>query len=82
MEISTSVSVMECVYAIGEKGRNQKLYAALVTPGSSAGVKYRHGVALMSSFSRAMWVPLWVTGGRISPTSVLHHIYFLHAQRG
>jgi len=32
-----------------------------VTPGSSAGVKYRHGVALVS-FSCDMWVPLWVTG--------------------
>jgi hypothetical protein len=43
---------------------DQQLYVALVTPGSAAGVKYRHGVALVSSFSRAMWVPLWVTGGR------------------
>ena len=65
MEISSSVSVMYCPYAIGEKrrGRDQKLYVALVTPGSSAGVVYRHGVALVSSFSRAMWVPLWVLQG-------------------
>jgi hypothetical protein len=59
---------MQCLYAIGEKRRvrNQKLCVALVTPGSSAWVKYRHGVALVSSFSRDMWVPLWVTGGRIT----------------
>ena len=44
-----------------KRGGDQKLYVALVTPGSSAGVKYRHGVALVSSFSRAMWVPLSVT---------------------
>ena len=31
-----------------------------------AGVKYRHGVALVSSFSRDIWLPLWVPGGRIS----------------
>ena len=64
MEISTSVSVMQCLLAIGEKRRvsNQKLYVALVTPRSSAGVKYRHGVALVSFFSRGMWVPLWVNG--------------------
>ena len=37
-----------------------KLYVALVTPGASAGVKYRHGVAWMSFFSPDMWVPLWV----------------------
>jgi hypothetical protein len=43
VEISTSVCVMQCLYAIGEKrrGMDQKLYVALVTPGSSAGVKYR-----------------------------------------
>ena len=33
-----------------------KLYVALVTPGASAGVKYRHGVALVSFFSLDMWV--------------------------
>ena len=43
--------------------RESKLYVALVMPGSSAGVKYRHGVALASFFSRDMWFPLWVTGG-------------------
>jgi hypothetical protein len=49
-------------------GKESKLYVALVTPGSSAGVKYRHGVALVSSFSRDMWVPLWVTGvGSVLP---------------
>ena len=42
-------------------GKESKLYVALVTPGSSSGVKNRHGVALVSSFSRDLWVPLWVT---------------------
>jgi hypothetical protein len=42
-------------------GKESKLYVALVTPGSSAGVKYRHGVALASFFSCDMWVPLSVT---------------------
>ena len=45
-----------------------KLYVVLVTPGASAGVKYRHGVALVSYFSLDMWVPLWVAG----VGSVLH----------
>jgi hypothetical protein len=52
-----------------KKGRlESKLNVALVTPRSSAGVKYRHGVALVSFFSLDMWVPLWVTG----VGSVLH----------
>ena len=50
----------------GHKG--SKLYVALVMPGSSAGVKYHHGVAWVSFFSCDMWVPLWVTG----VGSVLH----------
>ena len=50
----------------GRKG--SKLYVALVTPGSSAGVKYRHGVDWVSFFSCDIWVPLWVTG----VGSVLH----------
>ena len=29
-----------------------------------AGVKYRHGVALVLFFSRDMWEPMWVTGVR------------------
>jgi hypothetical protein len=33
-----------------------KLYVALVKPGSSAGVKYHHGVALVLFFSLDMWV--------------------------
>jgi len=49
-------------------GKESQLYVALVTPGSSAGVKYRHGVALVSFFSRDVWVPLWVTGvGSVLP---------------
>ena len=52
-----------------KRGRKEsKLYVALVTPGSSAGVKYRHGVALVSLISCDMWVPLWVT----AVGSVLH----------
>ena len=41
MVISSSVAVMQCILAIGEKGRvrNQKLYVPLVAPGSSAGVQ-------------------------------------------
>jgi hypothetical protein len=39
-----------------------KLYVALVAPGASARVKYRHWVALVSFFSLDMWVPLWVAG--------------------
>ena len=56
MEISTSVSVEQCLLAIGEKRRvrNQKLHVVLMRPGSSAGVKYRHGIALVSFFSRDM----------------------------
>jgi len=45
-----------------------KLYVALVTLGVSAGVKYRHGVALVSFFSLDLWVPLCVAG----VGSVLH----------
>ena len=41
--------------------KGSKLYVALVTPGSSAGVNYRHGVAWVSFFSCDMWVPLWET---------------------
>ena len=49
-------------------GKESKLYVALVTLGSSAGVKYHHGVALVLFFSRDMWVPLWVTGvGSVLP---------------
>ena len=44
------------------------LCVALVTLGSYPGVKYRHGVQLVSFFSRDMWVLLWVNWGRISPT--------------
>ena len=45
------------------------MYVALVTSESaSGGVTYRHGVALVSHFSRDVWVPLWVTG----VGSVLH----------
>ena len=45
-----------------------KLYVALVTLGASAGVKYRHGVALVSFFSLDMWGPLWVAGvGSVLP---------------
>ena len=45
-----------------------KLYAVLVTPGASAGVKCRHGVALVSFFSLDMWVPLWGAGvGSVLP---------------
>ena len=53
MEIATSVSVMQCLLAIGEKRRvrNQKLCHS-----GDAGVKYYHGVALVSSFSRDMCV--------------------------
>jgi len=62
-------SLLYSVYRLYVKrgGKESELYVALVTPGPSAGVKYRHGVALVSFFSRDMWVPLWVTGGRISP---------------
>jgi len=46
-----------------KRGRKRsKLYVALVTPGSSAGVKYRHGVAWVSFFPCDMWVPLWENG--------------------
>jgi len=48
------------LYVKEEGKESKKLYAALVTPGSSAGVKYRHGVALVSSFSRDIWVPLYL----------------------
>jgi hypothetical protein len=58
VEISTSVSVIVSIGSIGEERANEsKLYVALVTPGSSAGVKYRHGVALVLFFSLDMWVP-------------------------
>ena len=58
-------------------GKESNLYVALVTLVSSAGVKYRHGVALVSFFSCDMWVPLWVTGiGSVS--CILIRIYFLH----
>ena len=50
-------------------GKESKtIYVALLMPRSSAGVKYRHGVALMLFFSCDMWVPVWVTGvGSVLP---------------
>jgi hypothetical protein len=63
-------SLLCSVYRLQVKrgGKESKLYVALVTPGSSAGVKYRHGVAFVSFFSRDMWVLLWVTGvGSVLP---------------
>ena len=58
----------------GSKG--SKLYVVLVTPGSSAGVKYRHGVTWMSFFSCDMWVPLWVTGvGSVHPVGQKYTVY-------
>ena len=48
--------------------KRSKLYVALVMPGSSAGVNYRHVVAWVSFFSCDMWVPLWETGlGSVLP---------------
>ena len=68
----------------GHKG--SKLYVALVTPGSSAGVKYCHGAAWVLFISCDMWVPLWETGvGSVLPVGqkytfrcILIRIYFLH----
>jgi hypothetical protein len=66
VEISTSVAVIQCLYAIGDKeeSRNWKtICITLVTPESaSGGVTYRHGVAVVPFFSRETWVSLWVTG--------------------
>ena len=65
MEISTSVTVMQFLLAVGDKKESKEsktIYIALVTPESpSGGVTYRHGVALVLLFSRDMWVPMWVT---------------------
>ena len=42
---------------------SKTIYIALVSPESpSGGVPYHHGVALISLFSRDVWVPRWVTG--------------------
>ena len=66
MEISTSVTVMQFLLAVGDKKESKEsktIYIALVTPESpSGGVTYRHGVDVVSLVSRDMWVPLWVTG--------------------
>jgi hypothetical protein len=52
VEISTSVVVMQCQLAIGDKEEREEsktIYIALVTPESpSGGVTYRHGVAVVS----------------------------------
>jgi hypothetical protein len=65
VEISTSVAVMQCLLATGDKEESKEsktIYIALVTlESSSGGVTYHHGVAVVSLFSRDMWVPLWVT---------------------
>jgi hypothetical protein len=54
---------MQCLLAMGDKERIKTIYIALVTLESpSGGVTYRHGVAVVSLFSRDMLVPLWVTG--------------------
>ena len=47
--------------------KGSKLYDALVTPGSSAGVKYRHRVAWVSFFSCDDVGPTVGDWGRISP---------------
>jgi hypothetical protein len=64
MEISTSVAVMQCLLVTGDKESKESktIYIALVMLASpSRGVTYRHGVAVVSLFSRDIWVPLWVT---------------------
>jgi hypothetical protein len=62
---------VQCLLATGDKESKESktIYIALVTPESpSGGVTYRHGVAVVSLFSRDMWVPLWVTGvGSVLP---------------
>jgi hypothetical protein len=54
--------------SIGEKGRMELKLCCSGNAGASAGIKYRHGVALVSFFSLDMWAPLWVVG----VGSVLH----------
>ena len=58
----------------GRKG--SKLYVALVTPRSSAGVKYRHGVAWVSFFSCDDVGPTVCDWGRISPTFIWSRAYY------
>ena len=66
MEILTSIAVMQCLLAIGGKRRERKsrtMYIALVTLESpSVGVKYRHGVTVVSLFSRDIPIDMKLTG--------------------
>jgi hypothetical protein len=88
MESSTSVAVLQCLLTIGGKKESKEsktIYTALVTPESSSGaVTYRHGVAVVSFFSRDMWVPLWVTGVAHDCAEtcrwILTRIYILHTK--
>jgi hypothetical protein len=54
--------------SIGSIGEERANGIKTIRCSGDAGVKYRHGVALVSFFSRDMWVPLWVTGvGSVLP---------------
>jgi hypothetical protein len=76
VEISTTVSVMQCLHAIGEK---RKVWNKKLCHSGHARVEYRYGVALVSSFSRDMWVKP-DDGHELAETCrlILTRIYILH----
>jgi hypothetical protein len=58
LNINRCYTVSICYRCKEESKESKTIYIALVTPESpSGGVTYRHGVALVSLFSRDMWVP-------------------------